>query len=168
MSKKNFVIALLLLSGLTTSAQGIWSTGELEADELKGQAAEAYYSYEVAGEGSFVFWDWDDFLFKINTDKGVFDVWYYEQTGDRYIRILLGLYDLNGKLVEKLNTELRADVSGRSAWILKQGMYSPTTRKKIKKMKHALKSGEGYVRVLCDRKSAPEFDLKVMPYIAQE
>ena len=34
--KKLFAITLLLLTGLTASAQGQWTTVKVEADELKG------------------------------------------------------------------------------------------------------------------------------------
>ena len=163
--KKLLAIAFLLLAWLTAGAQeGTWTTGVNEPDELKGSSGGPYYCYDIEGEGSFVIWDWDDILFKINTDKGCFDVWYYENTGTRVIRISLGLYAMDGKLVDKLeNLELLADVTGRSAWASKDG-YWYATRKKIKKMKHALKSGEGYIRILCARKSAPEFDVKIAPY----
>lgn len=157
-------IALLLLAGLAAGAQGKWSTGMNEADELKGQAARPYYLYEVDGEGSFVVWDWDDFLFKVNTFKGAFDVWYNENNGIRFIRVTLGLYSWDGKLVDKLeDLQLLADVSGRSAWVNKEGFWY-SVRKKIKKMKQTLRSGEGYMRILCTRKGAPELDFNIMPY----
>lgn len=163
--KKLLTIALLLLAGLTASAQeGTWTTGVNESDELKGSIGGPYYSYDIEGEGSFVVWDWDDFLFKINTDKGVFDVWYYESTATRFMRVTLGLYTMDGKMVDKLeNLELFADISGKSAWTSKD-TYWYATKKKIKKMKRALKTGEGYIRIICARKDAPELDVKIAPY----
>ena len=35
-------------------------------------------------------------------------------------------------------------------------------------MLRALKSGEGYVRVVCARKGAEDFDIKITPYNLQE
>ena len=85
--KKLLTIALMLLAGLTVSAQdGTWTTGVNEPDELKGTDGGPYYCYDIEGEGSFVVWNWDDFLFKINTHKGLFDVWYYESTATRVMR----------------------------------------------------------------------------------
>ena len=157
-------IALVLLTGLTAGAQGKWSTGMNVADELKGQEAQPYYLYRVDGEGSFVVWDWDDFLFKVNTFKGVFDVWYYESDAVRVAYVTLGLYSLEGKLIDRLdNLELIADVDGRSAWVNKDGFWY-SVRKKIKKMKKALKSGSGYLRLLSPRRGAPELDFNIMPY----
>ena len=34
--KKLLVITLMMLSGIAATAQGVWSTGMNEADELKG------------------------------------------------------------------------------------------------------------------------------------
>ena len=41
--KKLFALTLLLLTGLTASAQGTWSTGMNEADELEGEKGGPYY-----------------------------------------------------------------------------------------------------------------------------
>jgi hypothetical protein len=49
--KKLFAITLLLLTGLTASAQGTWSTGMNEADELKGEKGGPYYCYDLEGMG---------------------------------------------------------------------------------------------------------------------
>jgi hypothetical protein len=161
---KLLTIALMLLIELTANAQGTWSTGIREADELKGDNGGPYYRYEVKGDGGLVLWDWDDWEFKIFTTKGGFDVWYYEKSGFRYIRITMGLYTLDGKLTDKRDIELAADHTHKEAWINKKGMYYPATRKMIKKMLKALKSGDGYVRIICAREGTTDFDLKITPY----
>ena len=61
--KKLFAIAFLLFAVLTASAQGTWSTGMNEADELKGLLGGPYYRYDVEGMGSFILWDWEDWKF---------------------------------------------------------------------------------------------------------
>ena len=162
--KKLVTTALMLLVVLTANAQGSWSTGMREGDELKGDNGGPYYRYEVEGEGGLVLWDWNDWEFKIFTTNGGFDVWYYQNSGFRYIRITMGLYTLDGKLTDKRDIELAADHTHKEAWINKKGLYYPATRKMIKKMLRALKSGEGYVRIICARKGAADFDLKIMPY----
>ena len=164
---KLFTIVLLLIAGFTASAQGTWSTGMREGDELKGDNGGPYYRYEVEGEGGFVLWDWNDWEFKIFTTKGGFDVWYYQNSGFRYIRITMGLYTLDGKLTAKRDIELAVDHTHKEAWINKKGLYYPATRKLLKKMLRALKSGDGYVRVICARKNAEDFDIKIMPYSQQ-
>ena len=162
--KRLLTIALLLV-GLTASAQeGKWITGMNEADELKGQEGGPFYLYEQKGMGCFVVWAWDDWEFKVCTDKGTFDVWYYKSNGVRFMYLTMGLYNNENRLVESIKLQLAADASGRSAWINKKGVYIPSTRKCLRKMIGALKSGDGYVRIVCTRRGAPEFDLKVPPY----
>lgn len=163
--KKLLTIALMMLVELTASAQGTWSTGIREGDELKGDNGGPYYRYEIENEGGFVLWDWNDWEFKIFTTKGGFDVWYYQNNGARFINITMGLYTLDGKLIDKRDMPLAADHTHKEAWINKKGIYYPATRKTIKKMFKALKSGEGYVRVVCARKGASDFDLKITPYV---
>ena len=45
--KKLLTIALMLLAGLTASAQGVWKVSHREADPMKGQEAKDVYVYEL-------------------------------------------------------------------------------------------------------------------------
>lgn len=162
--KKLMTIALLLLAGLTASAQGKWSTGMNKGDELKGTKDTPYYLYEVEGMGSFCLWDWKDWSFKITTDKGVFDVWNNDR-GKYWVDITMGLYSLDGKLLDKFSREIEANhVNLKSAWMNTDWLYMRSPRGKIKKMFKAVKNGTGYIRIICKRRNSPDFDLKVMPY----
>lgn len=140
----------------------------LEADELKGQEANPYYRYEVEGEGSFVLWDWKDWAFRINTTNGIFDVW-KNNYGMYWVKFTIGLYDNDDKLLTKFEDSLEADYREmRSAWMNKKWTHYFYNKNKLKKMFKALKSGDGYVRIICKRRGAPDFDLKVMPYKEEE
>lgn len=161
---KKLLLAFMFLAGITASAQGTWSMGMRDGDELKGDSGGPYYRYEIENDGGLVLWDWTDWEFKIFTTIGGFDVWYYERSGTRFINITFGIYTLDGKLIDKCDLPLAADHTQREAWINKKGLYYPSTRKKIKKMFKTLKSGEGYARIICARKGAPDFDLKISPY----
>lgn len=161
--KKLLAITLLLFAGLTASAQGTWSTGMNEADELKGLLGGPYYRYDVEGIGSFILWDWEDWKFRIITDKGTF----YSQSGNagQYVSISMGLYTPEGQLTEKFENSIEVDITSRNtATINKNWMYFPSHRKKIKKMIRALKSGEGYVRIVCKRNNMQDFDLTITKY----
>lgn len=160
---KKFVTFLLLLMGLTANAQGTWSTGMNEADELKGLLGGPYYRYDVEGMGSFVLWDWDDWKFRIITDKGAF----YVQSGSvgRYVSYSMGLYTLDGQLTDKLENWIEIDnTKNNTATINTNWWYTHSPKKKIKKMLQALKTGEGYVRIVCKRYNMQDFDLKVTKY----
>lgn len=68
--KKLLTIALLLLAGLTASAQGEWTYTNFEADALKGQKAYTAYQYEVPGVGTYVSWGWNNPDFRLITARG--------------------------------------------------------------------------------------------------
>ena len=51
-------IAMFLFAGLTTNAQGTWSTVTVEADELKGIKGGEVYRYSVDGMGTIEITDW--------------------------------------------------------------------------------------------------------------
>ncbi len=89
--KKLLTIGMLLLAGLTAKAQGVWSTGVIEGDALKGTPTRTYYQYDVEGMGSFILFDWEDWYFHIFTDKGTFDVQYSSSVG-HHISFSMGLY----------------------------------------------------------------------------
>jgi len=161
--KKLLILLHLVVAGLVASAQGTWSTGMNEADELKGLLGGPYYRYDVEGMGSFILWDWEDWKFRIITDKGTF----YSLSGNagQYVSISMGLYTPEGQLKEKFENSIEVDITSRNtATINKNWMYFPGHRKKIKKMIRALKSGEGYVRIVCKRNNMQDFDLKVTKY----
>lgn len=166
--KKLLVFTLMMLSGMTVKAQGVWSTGMNEADELKGLLGGPYYRYDVEGIGSFILWDWEDWKFRIITDKGKFEE-HISSSGNWYVSISMGLYSPDGKLTEKFENSIESDHSSpNTATINKNWMYFPNHRKKIKKMIRALKSGEGYVRIVCKRKDMSDFDLKITKYDISE
>ena len=168
--KKLLAIALMLLAKLTISAQeGKWTSGIVEKDELRGLLGGVYFRYEVAGDGAFEVYDWNDWVFRITTEKGVFNVLHYNYGGDRYMSVTIGLYSFDNKLQVRVDTELGADASFRAGWIVRQGLYYPSIRKKLRKMISALKLGTGYVRVLCERKNtSAALDLKIKPYTEQK
>lgn len=163
--KKILTIAMLL-AGLTASAQGTWSIGMNEADELKGYLGGPWYRYDVEGVGGLILWDWNDWTFKFYTEDGAFDVWLNERNGNCFIKVAIGCYTLDGKLIGKFEDRVEADhINQKSAWINKKWIYSWSQSKGLKKMLRALKTGEGYMRIVCKRKGAPDFDLKIMPYV---
>lgn len=160
--KRLLTISLLFFAVLTVSAQGTWSTGVNKADELKGLLGGPYYRYDVEGIGAFVLWDWEDWTFRIITDKGNFDI---QTSNSGSLPIVMELYTPDGELSEKLETTIAASyTNSTTAEVNKDWWYLHSPKKKIKKMLHALKSGEGYVRIVCKRKDMKDFDLKITKY----
>lgn len=169
--KKLLTIAMLLLAGLIGNAQGTWSTTTTVADELKGQEAGEVMVYTVDGIGSFVCWGWNEYQFRLTSQDEQFNIQLvYNQFSGSYkgINVLVGIYDDNGKMVEKFNMWLdhEDNVANRFVRTRNAGtMSNPVGQKgKVKKIFKALQSGRGYVRIVAERFNTTDFDIKITPY----
>lgn len=180
--KKLLAIALMTMLSMSTSAQGTWSTIETPADELKGEKGGTHYKYSVEGVGEIEIYDWNDWLFKITTYDGGFD---YNEIKTRQVynadlsirteplstprykcNVLLGLYDTNDALKEKLELAMEVDQHQKcqNLTVNKKWFAYPQTGRKVKKLFKAIREGKGYLRIVAKRKEMPDIDLKIMPY----
>lgn len=159
--KKLMTIALVLLAGLTASAQGKWTVSHREADELKGEKAQDVYIYEAAGIGSLVVWDWESPDFRLISEKGMFRK--MVSGGNIYVPVTVGFYDENGKLEKRFTINLYEELNHSGRYIATADFYM-LGRKDIKKTMARLKSGKGYVRMLAMLYNQSDFDLKVTPF----
>lgn len=173
--KKFLTIALMVVLCVSANAQGTWTVGMTDGDELKGKKSEPYYRYDVPGVGSFISWDWEKANFRIITDQGQFKAWEKTvvyangnqvRTGDVYVPVTVGLYDKNGKLEKKVEFNMYVEDDSGNAWIHTYYWYG-TGRGKIRKVVEKIKSGEGYVRFVVGRRGMTDFDLIVTPYTKQ-
>lgn len=163
---KKLLTFILFFAGLTANAQGIWSTGTIEADDLKDEKGGVFYRYDLEGVGSLILRDWDGWEFKIITESGQFDSFEMNDEISHGIFYTFGYYTDDNKLEFKFNDDrLEVDHNDKqSAWINKKWTHYFYNKNKIKKAFRALKAGKGYVRIICKRKSQPDFDLKITPY----
>lgn len=166
--KKFMTIALLLLAGLTASAQGGWHFGKTKGDELLGTESKDFYNYSVKDVGTFTLYDWDGWTFTITTDKGFFDAMMITYNDGRnpvyYVDGAVGLYNMEGKLVEKMDIRLQTTHQDfRLAWVNENWNFTKKEKKMLQRMINAIRTGEGYVRVLMPRRRMKNLDLKVMP-----
>lgn len=161
---------LLLLISLTMGAQGIWSTGTIDADELTGEKGGTFYRYYLEGVGSLILRDWRDWKFSIITENGKFDSFEMNDRFSHGIFYTLGYYTDENKLDFKFKDDrLEVDHNNqKSAWINKDWTHYIYNKNKIKKAFRALKDGKGYVRIVCARKGMPDFDIKITPYNLKE
>ena len=159
--EKVFLTTIMLLMTITTSAQGTWGSSEVEADELKGTKGGTVYVYTEKGMGSFVVWDWNDPQIRLVSDGSIFNI-----NSGGWLEIMVGFYDDNGKMKEKMNLWLcKEDGSGYCyARTVNKGIIPPGQKKKVKKIFNALMGGAGYVRILAPRYNSIDFDLKITPY----
>ena len=184
--KKQLTIAMLLLVGLAASAQGIWTTVKTPADELKGEKGGTHYKYSVEGLGEIEIYDWNDWLFKVTTYDGGFNFdeiktkqVYNSNLSVRTVplstpkykcNVLMGLYDNNEALKEKIELEMEVDQHQKcqNLTINKSWYFYPQTGRKVKKLFKSMREGKGYLRIVANRKEMPDFDIKITPYSQQQ
>ena len=124
-----------------------WYDVCFEADELKGEDACTMHCYRN-DDGEFSMDDDYNHSFVLCTFDGIFDTNYCY--GERIIKnAVVGLYDKNGKLLEKFsNFKMFVSDSG----------FAGTKNKKIKEF---IKTKKGYVRFVISRYARSDFDMKI-------
>ena len=168
--KKLFTIALMLIAGLTASAQGIWSIVKVEADELKGVKGGESYQYSVDDVGTIEITDWKKDRIIITTYDGEFEYSKHEvknsvtnMSKTVYVsKILIGLYDSAGALQEKIDGESYFDDENPKSLLVVGRTFTQT--RQLKRMLKAVQTGAGCLRVVCKRKKMSDFDIKTTLY----
>ena len=103
--KKILLLLSALVSTLCISAQGTWSTGTIEADDLKDEKGGVYYRYDVEGVGSIILRDWKDWDFKIITESGEFDSFEMNDNISHGMFYTFGYYTDDNKLEFKFKDD---------------------------------------------------------------
>lgn len=168
--KKLFAITLLLFIGLTASAQGTWRTVKVEADELKGIKGGENYQFSVDSIGSIEITDWRKDRIVITTNSGEFEYSKQEVVNSVthmnktvYVsKVLIGLYNSEGALQEKLDGESYFDGENPKSLLVVGRTFTQT--RQIKRMLKIVQSVDGYLRIVCKRNDMPDFDIKTTPY----
>lgn len=175
MKKLVLMLVAMLAVACTAQAQGTWKKTVTEADELKDEVASDVFVYNVDGIGQFILWNWDEYQFRLVSDSEQFniDAGYSSITGGYAgLQVLVGIYDSDGKMIEKFKLWLDKESNTRNQVLRTRNagtMANPVGQKgKVKKIFKALLSGTGYVRIVAERYHAADFDLKIMPYSPQQ
>lgn len=156
--------------GNPTSGKGGWEITKIDADELKGNEAYIAYKYYQPGEGSFIFWGFNEFQYRIFSDNGIFN---YQSGYNRYSgsysgeSVTVGLYDGNDNLIEKFDMWLDKESDKGGSYLRTRnagGMSNPVGQKgKVKKILKHLQGDSGYVRIVATRYNRADFDIKIPP-----
>lgn len=166
--KKVITLLMMLVAGMTASAQGEWATYHIEGDELKGIQEKDMMAYTVPGVGSFAISDFNEYQFALVCDDGLFNTYYDRVAGTNGLLINVGIYDESDHLVEKFNMwlDLRDNTSHKIVKTRNAGtMSNPIGQKgKVKKIFKALQEPSGYVRIVAERYNYTDFDIKISPY----
>jgi hypothetical protein len=168
--KKVLLSFVMLLAAVAASAQGTWEKTITEADELKGIEGGEAYIYTVPQMGSFVFWGFDKFQYRLVSDEAQFNTKTVSGMSVYYtgLEAFVGIYDDNDKLIEKFKMWLDKEDNKANSFVRTRnagGMSNPVGQKgKVKKIFKALQSGKGYVRIVCERFNRSDFDIKITPF----
>lgn len=160
----------LMLVGMTAYAQGAWRTVKVEADELKGIKGGESYQFSVDSIGSIEITDWRKDRIVITTNSGEFEYSKQELVNSVthmnktvYVsKVLIGLYNSEGSLLEKLDGESYFDGENPKSLLVVGRTFTQT--RQIKRMLKIVQSGDGYLRIVCKLKDMPDFDIKTTPY----
>ncbi len=147
--KKRFLIIFLSVVGfsINTMAQK-WFVNEHEADALKKKEAYSSYRYEDENGNNFVYWSYSlkSGDYRITTSSDIFD---YNQ--NRFMDITIGLYDIQGNLVDKIKDKAKVEDGAN---------FAKSCKKKIIKY---LNEQEGYIRIIAPLYgTTADYDIKVV------
>lgn len=169
--KKILAIALLLLAGLTASAQvpTKWTSTKYAGDELTGTQAYTAYSYTLPGTGKIVTFGWNTPEFRIITEKGIFqESVYYTGFGEsKAVKVLVGIYKISSGgpvLLERFNLFMDKERNSLGDKICISSASLKRERKKAMKVLQALTTSNRIVRFICPRFSDTSLDFNVPFY----
>lgn len=163
--KKLFLsITFALTFPMCTHAQ--WFVSKTEADELKGTPAITNY-YFNSESGAFCYFI-ETGMFSVGTKNGIFNTEYASSVGERGTSIIIGLYNIDHSIKEKITMWL--DSSSGSYNILHTRnagtMNNPVgQKKKIKKIYEHLTTTDGYIRIIAPIYGKADLDM-IVPHIA--
>lgn len=165
--KKVLLAMAMMAMVVAVNAQG-WGKVHLEGDELKGIEEADVFMYSETGLGSFYFYGFDQYQYGLVSEGKQFNVRYNRVAGTTGILVNVGIYNDDGKMVEKFDMWLDR-VDNKANQVVKTRnagtMNNPVGQKgKVKKIFKALQSGNGYVRIVAERFETTDFDIKIMPY----
>ena len=156
MKKVLWLIVCLMTMVVSVNAQNGWETLKSGGDELKGSSPSVEHLYKC-DEGEICFFDGSESIFMVVTYNGFFD---YDV--DNYVKgAIIGLYDINDNLIEKIKTPTQ-----RTFWVGWVGEENKDMMGCIKKdvgekIVSFLKNQKGFVRIIAERYSRSDFDIKI-------
>lgn len=153
MKKVLWLIVCLMTMVVSVNAQNGWETYKSGGDELKGSSPYVAHIYRCK-EGEICLCDNSESTFLVATYNGIFD---YDV--DNYVKgAIIGLYDINGNLIEKIKTPTQ-----RTFWVIEEnGDVMSCIKKDVReKIVSFLKNQKGFVRIIAERYSRSDFDIKI-------
>lgn len=164
--RKIISVLLFLAVALSTKAQeGKWVSETIQGDELKGTETTVAHFYIEEDMGVFIIWDDDNERFGIYSPTKMFASTI--SNGKNGALATIGLYDNGGNLKEKMKIWMTLDTNSGYKRLVAVGDYNHPLikghKKNIKKVLDAVRSGDGYIRIIAYRHQADDFDMKISP-----
>lgn len=164
--KKILLTLVILCVGVSMKAQ-IWTTGKIEGDELLGikPCTAMVFQENNSDENSwkFVMFDNTSDDFFLDAPKLVFDFSGDGASGGKLVKGLVGFYDEDGKLIDKIENycfETASSIFGQ-VHSNKYTKMGGNNKKNAKKILEYLQNKKGAIRFVLPVYGAEHFDLKV-------
>ena len=128
-----------------------WYDLKIDADELSGIEEHTIYCYQ-AKDGFISTPSNNNEPFIFITFDGIFDTKY--KFGQRVAKkVIIGLYDINGKLIEKIENGIFV--------VFNNGSCATINNKINNKINSFIKTKKGFVRIVASKYADGDFDIKV-------
>ena len=128
-----------------------WYDLKFDADELTGSKERTIYCYRTK-DGEVVVPNDNNEAFMFYTFDGIFDT-NYEFGESIAEKVIIGLYDINGKLIEKIENGV--------FFVLDSGLCATGDNKINNKINSFIKTKKGFVRVVANKFAEGNFDIKI-------
>ena len=138
---------------LSVNAQNGWETRKSDGDELKGSSPSVEHLYKC-DEGEICFFDGSESIFMVVTYNGFFYfAFYYYVNGAK-----IWVYDIHNNLNSKIKTPTQ-----RTFLVVEENKDVMGCIKKDvgEKIVSFLKNQKGFVRIIAERYSRSDFDIKI-------
>lgn len=161
--KKIIFILIMMCACLSINAQE-WKTIQIDGDELMGtQSCKAFVYQQNEDSWSFIQFDYmtDDFILK--APNSVFDFTGKGASGGKLVKGIVGFYDDNGKLIEKIDTYCFESLSSyyNQVHSNKYSKMGGNNKKNAKKIIDYLHNNKGSVRFIIPLYNSTSFDFTV-------
>lgn len=155
--KKVIVLIIMLATAVCSFAQVGWRTEVHHADELKGTEEYTAYIYTDSKGDYIVLWSNTDEDFRIVSNRHIFN---YNSGGTKWFSSTVGLYDENGKLIEKVGIDF--DAHNDDPRIAENSTTFRRDKKAAKKIITFIRNEKGYVRIIAPLyRSNNDYDIEI-------
>lgn len=153
------VAVLIMVSALPMRAQE-WEIQSVDGDELRGTKADTFLVYDHKDGSVFVSQANEAVLVK--TNNGIFDF----SGMDGHVNAIIGLYDTNGALVEKLKFFAYGTLKNPESVVMKDytmRMFNSNhpDNHQTTRMIDFIKNKKGSVRIILPRYGDSDLDMKI-------